>query len=290
MFNFIVENICNRYTREELSNRYNVNLPCKETNKSLFKNVNEANRIDGNFYELNNSNSFTKFKGNRAHATILTEENAIFFEERLSWLQKLLLSIMMFFLGLKLRILNYIDSLISKIPKNLRLIIRILLNIILLPLTLILIVIGAIQSAKQTPGGIFGFIIGIFFAVCIVIPIKILFEIIGILISPIVNKLADSMIDKPIIRKMVIGNYMNNNILDNGIIITENMVDNLTFEIRKNLLGMESLYVVLKEGIENVSFVDKVLSKLLPNYFVNKRTVFVTKTEYKENFENLFQK
>ena len=94
---------------------------------------------------------------------------------------------------------------------------------------------------------------------------------------------------KPIIKKMVIGSFVFDNSFSQGILLENSMVENISFETAKNLLGKEKLYVIAKEGIIEASFIDKILTFMLPNYFVNRRTVFVTDLANKSHFENIYK-
>ncbi len=300
MFSIVVDNILKRYSRDDLSKRYSVNLPSKEENFEILKKVNNSNKIDGNYYELSNTNKFVKQKGERAHASILKEERAIFFEYRLSWLEKLILMIITFFNNLRQKTIDFFNTLISKIPNNLKILANILTFILYIPITILGIfsmIILTISSAFKfrlpgNIGGIFGTVIGVIIGLILsifVVAIKFIFELIGLLLLPFLNKFSDSIIDKPYIRKMVIGNFMDNGKFDEGIVLSKNMVNTLDFEVKKNLLGKESLYVVINEGFEKMSLTDRILNLFLPNYFVNKKTIFVTDKSNKESFENLFK-
>ena len=43
MFSIVVDNILKRYSRDDLSKRYSVNLPSKEENFEILKKVNNSN-------------------------------------------------------------------------------------------------------------------------------------------------------------------------------------------------------------------------------------------------------
>lgn len=230
MFSIVVDNILKRYSRDDLSKRYSVNLPSKEENFEILKKVNNSNKIDGNYYELSNTNKFVKQKGERAHASILKEERAIFFEYRLSWLEKLILMIITFFNNLRQKTIDFFNTLISKIPNNLKILANILTFILYIPITILGIfsmIILTISSAFKfrlpgNIGGIIGTVIGVIIGLILsifVVAIKFIFELIGLLLLPFLNKFSDSIIDKPYIRKMVIGNFMDNGKFDEGIVL-----------------------------------------------------------------------
>ena len=208
--------------------------------------------------------------------------------------------IITFFNNLRQKTIDLFNTLISKIPNNLKILANVLTFILYIPITILGIfsmIILTISSAFKfrlpgNIGGIIGTVIGVIIGLILsifVVAIKFIFELIGLLLLPFLNKFSDSIIDKPYIRKMVIGNFMDNGKFDEGIVLSKNMVNTLDFEVKKNLLGKESLYVVINEGFEKMSLTDRILNLFLPNYFVNKKTIFVTDKSNKESFENLFK-
>jgi hypothetical protein len=268
MYRYIVENIISRYSENELSQKYNVDLPTQKGNEELVNNSDFSNKMDGHYYEINNDTKFRKEKGGRAHATILQNDDGICFEYRLSWFEKLLNKIKGFFDSIKNKIQNFIDNLVSKVPQNLRTVLKFFLGLVLIPFILLGVITTSLKTITKMPGGILGMIIGAFITLFIILPIKISIEIISYLLSPLVNKFADSMMHKPFIKNMVIGRIVNNaNYLKEGkVVISKSMVSDISFQEFKTLTGKQNLYVIITEGNQSISMVEKViLTRLFPD-------------------------
>lgn len=289
MFTYIVNNIIERYSREELSERYGVNLPNYDQKAGVFDEANTYDYIEGHFYEIVNGKKFSKEKGEKAKVAVLEDGQLMYFQSRLGWLANLIAMILAFIENLKLKFYNFLMGLIPDIPENLKGIVKMIIFLITFPFTVILMFFTLVRKIFQSPGGILGIAIGIVIGIFVFF-FMLLLELIGILLSPAANKISDSMLDHPIIKKMVIGSYVFGNNFSKGLLLENSMIDNVSFEISKNLFGQEKLYVVAKEGNLEASLFDKILAFIFPTYFVNRRTVFVTDSENQHYFENLYAK
>lgn len=292
MFQTILSNILKRYSLQDLSIRYGVNLPDPHVNAVLVKKANSQTAINGNYYELSNKNKFAKQSGEIASATLLNEDKAIVFKGRLGFLARLIAWLMSFVHEFMQKITDFFTNLLPKVPENFKKIAEILITVIItllsVPFMILGIIMNVFQMITKSRGGAAGMLLGIFTALLFFI-FQIFMLLLGLIISPFVNKVVDSMLDTPYIKKMVIGYFTLQNNFNGTIVLSNNMVSTTRYEVRKNLLGSEKLYVVIQEGDEQASLADKYFwSFLIPYYFVNRQTVFVTNIENQHYFENIY--
>jgi hypothetical protein len=190
------------------------------------------------------------------------------------------------------KITDFFTNLLPKVPENFKKIAEILITVIITLLSVPFMILGIIANAFQmitkSRGGAAGMLLGIFTALLFFI-FQMVMLLLGLIISPVVNKVVDSMLDTHYIKKMVIGYFTLLYNFIGTIVLSNNMVSTTQYEVRKNLLGSEKLYVVIQEGDEQASLADKYFwSFLIPYYFVNRQTIFVTNIENQHYFENIY--
>ena len=221
MFQIILNCILKRYTLQELSVRYGVNLPDPHVNAALVKKAHGQSAIKGSYYEVNNTNKFNKRPGEKVSATLLDEDKAIVLKGQLGLLARFIAWLMSFVHAFIQKITDFFNSLIPKVPDNFK-------------------------------------------------------------------KIA-AMLDKPYIKRMVIGHFTLKNNLSGTVVLPNNVVTSTQYEVRKNLLGSEKLYIVIQESNAKASLADKYFWPLIiPHYFVNRQTVFVTDPNNLPYFESIY--
>lgn len=296
MFDIIKQNILKRYSIEKLSEIYGVSLPNREEIFQKIQNVN-SEKIEANCYDVLNKNSFVKASGEKCYVKVSREENLLVIEKKIGLLQRLLLMLSMFINGISDKINAFFDGLIlkikSKIPVNLLNIVlgifSILTALIFLPFLILKAIINIFVSARNMmSGGILGLIIGIIVGI-ILFFFQLFLILIATLLSPVINKVVDGLILRDCIKKMIIGHFVIDNIIDGMAVVSPNMVTKIDYEIKSTLLGKEKLYIIIKEGEGKVSIMDRIKSLLVPTYFVNKQTVIVTEVSNQDKFDNVFK-
>lgn len=295
MFDVIKQNILKRYSIEKLSEIYGVSLPDREKISHKIQNVN-SERIEANCYHVFNKNSFVKASGEKCYVKVSREENLLVIEKKMGLFQRLLLMIMMFINGILDKINAFLDGLILKIklkiPANLLNIVlaifSILTALIFVPFLILKAIINIFVVARNMMGGgILGLIIGIIVGIFLFF-FQLFLILIATLLAPIINKVVDGLILRDCIKKMIIGHFVIDNIIDGVAVVSPNMVTKVDYEIKSTLLGKEKLYIIIKEGEGKVSIVDRIKSLLVPTYFVNKQTVIVTDVSNQDKFDNVF--
>jgi len=296
MFDIIKQNILKRYSIEKLSEIYGVSLPNREEIFQKIQNVN-SERIEANCYDVLNKNSFVKANGEKCYVKVSREENLLVIEKKMGLLQRLLLMLSMFINGILDKINAFFDGLIlkikSKIPVNLLNIVlgifSILTALIFVPFLILKAIINIFVSARNMmSGGILGLIIGIIVGIFLFF-FQLFLILIATLLSPVINKVVDGLILRDCIKKMIIGHFVIDNIIDGMAVVSPNMVTKVDYEIKSTLLGKEKLYIIIKEGEGKVSIMDRIKSLLIPTYFVNKQTVIVTDVANQDKFDNVFK-
>ena len=295
MFDVIKQNILKRYSIEKLSEIYGVSLPDREKISHKIQNVN-SERIEANCYHVFNKNSFVKTSGEKCYVKVSREENLLVIEKKMGLFQRLLLMIMMFINGILDKINAFLDGLILKIklkiPANLLNIVlaifSILTALIFVPFLILKAIINIFVVARNMMGGgILGLIIGIIVGIFLFF-FQLFLILIATLLAPVINKVVDGLILRDCIKKMIIGHFVIDNIIDGVAVVSPNMVTKIDYEIKSTLLGKEKLYIIIKEGEGKVSIVDRIKSLLVPTYFVNKQTVIVTDVSNQDKFDNVF--
>ncbi len=296
MFDIIKQNILKRYSIEKLSEIYGVSLPHREEILQKIQNVN-SERIEANCYDVLNKNSFLKASGEKCYIRASREENLLVIEKKMGLLQRLLLMLMMFINGILDKINAFFDGLILKIklkiPANLLNIVlaifSILSALIFLPFLILKAIINIFVIARNnmTGGGILGLLIGIIVGIFLFF-FQLFLILIATLLAPVINKVVDGLILRDCIKKMIIGHFVIDNIIDGVAVVSPNMVTKVDYEIKSTLLGKEKLYMIIKECEGKVSIVDRIKSLLVPTYFVNKQTVIVTDVSNQDKFDNVF--
>ncbi len=295
MFDVIKQNILKRYSIEKLSEIYGVSLPDREKISHKIQNVN-SERIEANCYHVFNKNSFVKASGEKCYVKVSREENLLVIEKKMGLFQRLLLMIMMFINGILDKINAFLDGLILKIklkiPANLLNIVlaifSILTALIFVPFLILKAIINIFVVARNMMGGgILGLIIGIIVGIFLFF-FQLFLILIATLLAPVINKVVDGLILRDCIKKMIIGHFVIDNIIDGVAVVSPNMVTKVDYEIKSTLLGKEKLYIIIKEGEGKVSIVDRIKSLLVPTYFVNKQTVIVTDVSNQDKFDNVF--
>lgn len=204
--------------------------------------------------------------------------------------------IMMFINGILDKINAFLDGLILKIklkiPANLLNIVlaifSILTALIFVPFLILKAIINIFVVARNMMGGgILGLIIGIIVGIFLFF-FQLFLILIATLLAPVINKVVDGLILRDCIKKMIIGHFVIDNIIDGVAVVSPNMVTKVDYEIKSTLLGKEKLYIIIKEGEGKVSIVDRIKSLLVPTYFVNKQTVIVTDVSNQDKFDNVF--
>lgn len=296
MFDIIKQNILKRYSIEKLSEIYGVSLPNREEIFQKIQNVN-SERIEANCYDVLNKNSFVKESGEKCYVKVSREENLLVIEKKMGLLQRLLLMLSMFINGILDKINAFFDGLILKIklkiPANLLNIVlgifSILTALIFVPFLILKAIINIFVSARNMmSGGILGLIIGIIVGIFLFF-FQLFLILIATLLSPVINKVVDGLILRDCIKKMIIGHFVIDNIIDGMTVVSPNMVTKVDYEIKSTLLGKEKLYIIIKEGEGKVSIIDRIKSLLIPTYFVNKQTVIVTDVANQDKFDNVFK-
>lgn len=296
MFDIIKRNILKRYSIEKLSEIYGVSLPNKEEIFQKIQNVN-SERIEANCYDVLNKNSFVKASGEKSYVKVLREENLLVIEKKMGLLQRLLLMLSMFINGISDKINAFFDGLIlkikSKIPVNLLNIVlgifSILTALIFVPFLILNAIINIFASARNMMGGgILGLFIGIIVGIFLFF-FQLFLILIATLLAPVINKVVDGLMLRDCIKKMIIGHFVIDNIIDGKAVVSPNMVTKVDYEIKSTLLGKEKLYIIIKEGEGKVSIMDRIKSLLVPTYFVNKQTVIVTDVSNQDKFDNVFK-
>lgn len=296
MFDIIKQNILKRYSIEKLSEIYGVSLPNREEIFQKIQNVN-SERIDANCYDVLNKNSFVKASGEKCYVKVSREENLLVIEKKMGLLQRLLLMLMMFINGILDKINAFFDGLILKIklkiPANLLNIVlgifSILTALIFVPFLILKAIINIFVSARNMmSGGILGLIIGIIVGIFLFF-FQLFLILIATLLAPVINKVVDGLMLRDCIKKMIIGHFVIDNIIDGMAVVSPNMVTKVDYEIKSTLLGKEKLYIIIKEGEGKVSIMDRIKSLLVPTYFVNKQTVIVTDVSNQDKFDNVFK-
>ena len=295
MFDIIKQNILKRYSIEELSEIYGVSLPNREEILQKIKNVN-SEKIEASCYDVLNKNSFVKASGEKCYIKVSKEENLLVIEGKMGILQRLILMLMMFINGILEKINAFFDGLILKIklkiPANLLNIVlaifSILTALIFVPFLILKAIINIFVVARNMMGGgILGLIIGIIVGIFLFF-FQLFLILIATLLAPVINKVVDGLILRDCIKKMIIGHFVIDNIIDGVAVVSPNMVTKVDYEIKSTLLGKEKLYIIIKEGEGKVSIVDRIKSLLVPTYFVNKQTVIVTDVSNQDKFDNVF--
>ena len=295
MFDVIKQNILKRYSIEKLSEIYGVSLPDREKISHKIQNVN-SERIEANCYHVFNKNSFVKASGEKCYVKVSREENLLVIEGKMGILQRLILMLMMFINGILDKINAFLDGLILKIklkiPANLLNIVlaifSILTALIFVPFLILKAIINIFVVARNMMGGgILGLIIGIIVGIFLFF-FQLFLILIATLLAPVINKVVDGLILRDCIKKMIIGHFVIDNIIDGVAVVSPNMVTKVDYEIKSTLLGKEKLYIIIKEGEGKVSIVDRIKSLLVPTYFVNKQTVIVTDVSNQDKFDNVF--
>ncbi len=296
MFDIIKQNILKRYSIEKLSEIYGVSLPNREEIFKKIQNIN-SERIESNCYDVLNKNSFVKASGEKCYVKVSKEENLLVIEKKMGLLQRLILMLMMFINGILDKINAFLDGLIlkikSKIPVNLQNIVLAIFSIIsaliFLPFLILKAIINIFASARNMMGGgILGLIIGIIVGIFLFF-FQLFLILIATLLSPVINKVVDGLILRDCIKKMIIGHFVIDNIIDGKAVVSPNMVTKIDYEIKSTLLGKEKLYIIIKEGEGRVSIMDRIKALLVPTYFVNKQTVIVTDVSNQDKFDNVFK-
>lgn len=297
MFDIIKQNILKRYSIEELSEIYGVSLPNREEILQKIKNVN-SEKIEASCYDVLNKNSFVKASGEKCYIKVSKEENLLVIEKKMGLLQRLILMLMMFINGILEKINAFIDGLILKIklkiPANLLNIVlaifSILSALIFLPFLILKAIINifVIVRNSMASGGILGLIIGIIVGIFSFF-FQLFLILIATLLAPIINKVVDGLILRDCIKKMIIGHFVIDNIIDSKAVVSPNMVTKIDYEIKSTLLGKEKLYIIIKEGEGRVSIMDRIKALIVPTYFVNKQTVIVTDVSNQDKFDNVFK-
>lgn len=296
MFDIIKQNILKRYSIEKLSEIYAVSLPNREEIFQKIQNVN-SERIEANCYDVLNKNSFVKASGEKCYVKVSREENLLVIEKKMGLLQRLLLMLMMFINGILDKINAFFDGLILKIklkiPANLLNIVlgifSILTALIFVPFLILKAIINIFVSARNMmSGGILGLIIGIIVGIFLFF-FQLFLILIATLLAPVINKVVDGLMLRDCIKKMIIGHFVIDNIIDGMAVVSPNMVTKVDYEIKSTLLGKEKLYIIIKEGEGKVSIMDRIKSLLVPTYFVNKQTVIVTDVSNQDKFDNVFK-
>ena len=296
MFDIIKQNILKRYSIEELSEIYGVSLPNREEILQKIKNVN-SERIEANCYHVFNKNSFVKASGEKCYVKVSREENLLVIEKKMGLFQRLLLMIMMFINGILDKINAFLDGLILKIklkiPANLLNIVlaifSILTALIFVPFLILKAIINIFVVARNMMGGgILGLIIGIIVGIFLFF-FQLFLILIATLLAPVINKVVDGLILRDCIKKMIIGHFVIDNIIDGKAVVSPNMVTKIDYEIKSTLLGKEKLYIIITEGEGRVSIMDRIKALIVPTYFVNKQTVIVTDVSNQDKFDNVFK-
>lgn len=296
MFDIIKQNILKRYSIEKLSEIYGVSLPNREEIFKKIQNIN-SERIESNCYDVLNKNSFVKASGEKCYVRASREENLLVIEKKMGLLQRLILMLMIFINGIFDKINAFFDGLIlkikSKIPVNLQNIVLAIFSIIsaliFLPFLILKAIINIFASARNMMGGgILGLIIGIIVGIFLFF-FQLFLILIATLLSPVINKVVDGLILRNCIKKMIIGHFVIDNIIDDKAVVSSNMITKVDYEIKSTLLGKEKLYIIIKEGEGKVSIMDRIKSLLVPTYFVNKQTVIVTDVSNQDKFDNVFK-
>lgn len=296
MFDIVKQNILKRYSIEKLSEIYGVSLPNREEILKKIQNVN-SERVEANCYDVLNKNSFLKASGEKCYVRTSREENLLVIEKKMGLLQRLLLMLMMFINGILDKINAFFDGLILeiklKIPANLLNVVlaifSILSALIFLPFLILKAIINIFVSARNMmSGGILGLIIGIIVGIFLFF-FQLFLILIATLLAPVINKVVDGLILRDCIKKMIIGHFVIDNIIDGKAVVSPNIVTKVDYEIKSTLLGKEKLYIIIKEGEGKVSIMDRIKSLLVPTYFVNKQTVIVTDVSNQDKFDNIFK-
>ena len=294
MFQIILNNILKRYSASDLSKRYGINLPDHDERTALIQQKSEQPPINGQYYELLNKNKWSRQKGEKAAASLLYESRTVIFSGRLGWLARLIAWLMSFVHLFLQKITDFFNNLLPTVPENLKAVVSMIFNFLMTLFSIPFMILGVLANSfsviSKAPGGVAGIFLGIIMALLYFV-FQLFMLLIGLILSPIINMVVDKFIDNAYIKKMVIGYFTTNNNYDGTVVLSDHMISNVTYEIHKNLLGSEKLYVIMQEGDNNVSFMDRYFWPLLvPYYFVNRRTVFVTDVEKKSLFEKLYQK
>lgn len=273
MFEMILQNILNRYSKEELIKRYDISLPSDTLNKEVLKNFNlDREKVKGVFQSYSNIKKSNNFiMGAKNDVFPISEESGIVVKTKETFLGKI---IRKFSEWKDSKLKAFKDSIRKKIredPKKQK-IMNIMLNIVSALFTIISILVGFLQMLRSSisAGNPVNIIISLFVAF-IALLVKGIFIIISLFLSPIIDKLVDKRMEKDYVKRMIKGYFLLNEIYltDSGVIVLNKE------ELSKAEIVKEKKDVLIKlfQGEEKITFMDNIKSKFIPYYFVNTQTI-----------------
>jgi len=320
MLNFIVKMITDRYSKEEIAQRLNLNLPDYE---KLYEEIYTKEPIastEGKLKTIQNRNKIFKCGGEKFVLTLY--DDAIKVNAALSFLEKLLLKIKQFFQKIVNKILEFIINIKNKIMNAIIEFLKKLLpdsekfafleyiiiflnfvfTLLMIPVMIITLIMNFINNVlnfinKFSLGGILGFIIGVLLGILlslIMLVLDFIGLIIALLLAPFIEKFINKMFEKEIIKRILIGKIINDNIINEEMIIPLNYLKVVKTSDQKSIFGM-SKCIVTKYKIETapkVTIKDILIFLFLSSdYFVNKYEYFLLKDQqFAQELLNRLQK
>lgn len=279
MFDLVIQNILNRYSLKELSSMYKVDLPDFHKVARAIDGT-PTQEIKAKYYEIINSNKLIKKNGQKVVLSLFEKDNIIKINRKMSFFEKM-----------RFKIENFMSKMMSKIQtlnSGVSFIFTVGATIAFFPFIILNVLANSIALVSNAPGNIFvrltmatvSLVFGLFFAV------------VGFILSPIINAFVDKVAKKDFIKKLVIGEIVNNNIINGSIYIPLQIIEDIEIDTKKNILGRNEYFVSLVHKTKTepkVSIKDKLLSLFFTNYYINKRTVLSLKEEDKNTIEHMIK-